>query len=64
MRKRLYHLYKGKTQKSLKKEEKMKRYNNLPYIRLFSIVTIFLIKDKSEAFFYNCAIQICSFKYL
>lgn len=42
----------------------MKRYNNLPYIRLFSIVTIFLIKDKSEAFFYNCAIQICSFKYL
>lgn len=30
----------------------MKRYNNLPYIRLFSIVTIFLIKDKSEAFFF------------
>lgn len=51
MRKRLYHLYKGKTQKSLKKEEKMKRYNNLPYIRLFSTVTIFLTKDKSEAFF-------------
>lgn len=29
----------------------MKRYNDLPYIRLFSTVTIFLTKDKSEAFF-------------